>query len=351
MLVQAVARALQGATAAASVPAPLGLLTSVIPAGRPRQRAVAAWSAAGAAAGALGFVVGGSLTQWASWRLVFAVMLALGVGLVAATVAFVPSAPPADSAAVPWAPGLTVALAIASVVVGATLLGEGQHLGVAVAVLVLAAASAVTFRVLERRRTAGLVPGAARRSANVRWGALLSGANTATTSSSITLATLHLQNELGLSPLRAAGTLLPISLVVVLASTVAPRLIRARGWSASAATGLLLVGAGNLTMAMAPTPLGIGVASGVCGAGLGVASVAANDMGTTVATSAKSAAAALLNTTAQSGTAIGTAIALVLAGLVGPGSTWVVLAVSAAVVAAASSRSGPAGKSERLEPG
>lgn len=354
VVVLAVARALQGAAAAASVPAALRLLTSVIPAGPARQRAVAAWSAAGAAAGALGFVVGGSLTQWASWRWVFVVMVVLGIAVVLATVRFIPPPTlPPGRPVVPWLLGLTVALCVAALVVGTALLGEGEGTAIGVALLAVAAVAAATFRRLERRGAAELVPPAARRSTNVRWGVIASGANTATTSSSITVATLHLQSELGLSPVAAAGALLPISLVVVLAATLAPRVIRARGWAGSTAAGLVVIGAGNATMAVAPTPLGIGVASGVCGAGLGLASVAANDMGTTVTTSAKSAAAALLNTTAQSGTAVGTAVALVLAGVIGPRPTWAALAVIAVLVAVASFGAGPSvqGPQDSARPG
>ena len=64
-------RCLQGAAAAASVPSALKLLTSVTPEGAPRRRAIAAWSAAGAAAGASGFVIGGIVTDLTSWRFVF----------------------------------------------------------------------------------------------------------------------------------------------------------------------------------------------------------------------------------------------------------------------------------------
>jgi len=64
-------RCLQGAAAAASVPSALRLLTTITPAGSARRRAIAAWSAAGAAAGASGFVVGGVVTDLTSWRAVF----------------------------------------------------------------------------------------------------------------------------------------------------------------------------------------------------------------------------------------------------------------------------------------
>ena len=64
-------RCLQGAAAAASVPSALRLLTTITPAGSARRRAIAAWSAAGATAGASGFVVGGIVTDLTSWRAVF----------------------------------------------------------------------------------------------------------------------------------------------------------------------------------------------------------------------------------------------------------------------------------------
>src|SRR3954454_7778740 len=74
------ARCVQGAGAAVSVPAALRLLAVVAhePAARrralgapepaPRRRPLPAWSAAGAAAGAAGFVVGGVVTELAGWR-------------------------------------------------------------------------------------------------------------------------------------------------------------------------------------------------------------------------------------------------------------------------------------------
>src|ERR1700759_1401234 len=84
------ARCLQGAAAAASVPSALRLLTPLAPAGPPRRRAIAAWSAAGASAGASGFAVGGVITDLASWRLVFWAYLPLAAALAAAVMRAVP---------------------------------------------------------------------------------------------------------------------------------------------------------------------------------------------------------------------------------------------------------------------
>jgi hypothetical protein len=55
----------------------------------------------------------------------------------------------------------------------------------------------------------------------LRQGAIGALLNTLTTSSTITLATLYLQNTRGLAPLAAAATLLPFSLAVIVGSALA----------------------------------------------------------------------------------------------------------------------------------
>src|SRR5581483_1263460 len=62
------ARAAQGVGAAALAPAALALLTATFPSGRARVRAFGVWSAMNAAGGAFGVLLGGLLTQYASWR-------------------------------------------------------------------------------------------------------------------------------------------------------------------------------------------------------------------------------------------------------------------------------------------
>ena len=332
-----VARVLQGAAAAVSVPAALRLLTTAAPEGPVRRRALAGWSAAGAAAGASGFAVGGVLTELATWRAAFAVMLGLGVLLVVAVVAVVPAAGADDGPrpVVPWWTGAALAVAVAALVGGATLVGEPQGLGAGLVALASAVVAAAVFLLLERRGGEPLVPRSAVRSSAVRWGTVASFANTATTSSTVTLATLYLQDRLGLAPLATASLLLPFSLLVVAGAAAAPRLVATLGWGRSAAAGLLVVAAGNALLAAVPTAAGAAAASATCGLGLGVASVAATDLGTHVVTSARSAAAGLLNTAAQTGTAVGTAAALLVAGLATSQVAWVALAVVAACAATA----------------
>jgi EmrB/QacA subfamily drug resistance transporter len=72
------ARTVQGAAAAAMIPAALGLLLTAFP---PQKwaAAIAAWGAVGAVAAALGPPLGGLLTDAGSWRLIFLINVPVGL--------------------------------------------------------------------------------------------------------------------------------------------------------------------------------------------------------------------------------------------------------------------------------
>lgn len=336
-------RALQGVAAAASVPAALRLLTTVVPEGTARRRAVAGWSAAGAAAGAAGFVVGGVLTELASWRAVFWSTIVLAAVLAVAVLAVVPPDGRTRAAAgVAWPSAVLLTGGAMGVVIGTTLLGEGGSLAAGLAVTVLGLAAAAGFAVVERRTRRPLVDAAARRAPVLRWGAAGSFVNTATTSSSITVAALVLQDELGLGPLQAAGLLVTVSVAAVAGSAVAARLVGGLGWGRALGCGLVTIAAADAVLVARPSVAGVGVASALCGLGLGVASVAANDMGTTVDAPLKATAAGVLNTAAQLGTAVGTALILLIATAVDPRPAWAVAAVLAAGTGVLAARRAPA---------
>ncbi|NKZ05144.1 MFS transporter [Actinomadura latina] len=77
------ARAAQGVGAAALAPAALALLTEAFPTGRARVRAFGIWSATNAAGGALGVLIGGLLTEYASWRWVMFVNVPMAAAALA----------------------------------------------------------------------------------------------------------------------------------------------------------------------------------------------------------------------------------------------------------------------------
>jgi NTE family protein len=75
------ARTVQGAAAAAMIPAALGLLLTAFP---PQKwaAAIAAWGAVGAVAAALGPPLGGLLTDAGSWRLIFLINIPVGLATI-----------------------------------------------------------------------------------------------------------------------------------------------------------------------------------------------------------------------------------------------------------------------------
>jgi len=78
-----IARAVQGAGAALAAPTALALIATTFPAGVRRNRALGVWAGMAGMAGAIGLLLGGILTTYASWRWVFFVNAPIGL-LVAA---------------------------------------------------------------------------------------------------------------------------------------------------------------------------------------------------------------------------------------------------------------------------
>ncbi|WP_406724747.1 MFS transporter [Streptomyces sp. GD-15H] len=92
------ARALQGAGGAMTSAVVLGMLVALFPEPRERARAIAVFSAVGAAGGALGTFLGGALTQWWGWHWIFLINLPIGVAaLFAAVRALAPDRRAADA--------------------------------------------------------------------------------------------------------------------------------------------------------------------------------------------------------------------------------------------------------------
>lgn len=83
-------RALQGLGGAVMSPAALSLLTVIFTEGRQRDSALGVWAGISAGGAAIGLILGGLLTQYASWRWVFFVNVPIALGAVVAARAFVP---------------------------------------------------------------------------------------------------------------------------------------------------------------------------------------------------------------------------------------------------------------------
>jgi len=349
------ARCLQGAAAAGSVPAALRLLTTITAEGRQRRRAVAAWSAAGAAAGASGFVVGGVVTDLASWRFIFWGYLPVALLLAAGIAREVPPDRRAERPPpLPVASSLLFTATVMGFVIATTLLPQRTRAPAGAAVLGAVLILAGVFTVVDRRSEAPLLPRALLRERPLRQGALGSLLNTLTTTSTITLATLYLQNTRGLGPLTAAALLLPFSLAVIVGSAVAPLSLSRWPPQRVIAAGLAAIAmcdAALLSSAAGAWTIPISVVAG--GGGIGLSSVAATSLGTNVAENERGTAAGVINTAAQLGTALGVAMFLLVAALTtgvpgrgtpAPAPAWLLAGAVSLVAALAFARAGRAAR-------
>lgn len=311
------ARCLQGAAAAAAVPSALSLLTSVAGRGPARARAIAAWSAAGAAAGAAGFAVGGLVTELGSWRAVFWGLFAMAAALSVVVVALVPTdaghrgRPPLNLAGSAL---LTAAVMLG--VVGTSLAAVPAHRTTGALLVAGAVLVGASFAVVDRRSTAPLLARAVLWRPQVLRGTAGAFVNTATTSSVAALVTLYLQSTLERTPLATAATFLPFSILVIGGSAAAARLARRHRDVRITAAGLALIGAGiALLLLHTSRDALVGAGLGVAGFGLGLSAVATTSMATDVPRRLRAITSGTANTSAQLGTAIGTAALMLLAAM------------------------------------
>ncbi len=87
------ARALQGVGGALASPAVLALVVGSFPEGRERTRALGIYSAVAMGGASLGLVLGGVITEWASWRWVLFINVPVGIAVLAVTPRFIAESP------------------------------------------------------------------------------------------------------------------------------------------------------------------------------------------------------------------------------------------------------------------
>lgn len=249
------ARAVQGVGAAALGPAAMSLLLVMFP-GTSRARAMSAWGAASTLGGATGVLLGGVLTGTLGWPWVFLVTVPVSAaGLVLAPRLL-------DGAA--GARGRRFDVVGAATVTGAVLtlvhtaLGVPEHgwtswptaVGAAVAVALLAA-----FVAVERVATDPLVPLDVLASRAVAGGTVLAVLGGAARASTFVLIALYLQQALHLAPQAAGLAMVPTSLAGFAVSVlVLPRVLRRLGPGRTMVAGLVVLAAGQLVIAGAPSP-------------------------------------------------------------------------------------------------
>ena len=240
-----VARAVQGLGAAVLAPSTLTILTSAVPEGAARARAIATWTAVGAGGGAAGGLVGGALVDGLSWRWVLLINVPIGAVVLLGSVAWLAESRAGDGRRLDLPGALLVTAGLATLAYGISQT-EAEGWGAAATLVPLLAGLALIglFLVVESRTAAPLMPLGLLR---VR---AVSSANVAMFLCGSAMfcmwffMTLYAQNVLGYSPLDAGLALVPSSLAVVLGSKLAPRLMPVAGARNVAALGTLVAAVG-----------------------------------------------------------------------------------------------------------
>lgn len=318
-----IARAAQGLGAALATPAALAMIVEAFPRGRARERAIGVWTGVAAVGGAVGLALGGVVAGSLGWRAIFFVNVPVGLVALALTPRVLrESRGDAPSQGVDLLGAGLATTGLGSLVLAFT---EAEQSGPAEPLTLASlggAAFLLTALVFRERAAPHPVVPPALIAARPIAAALLAGCLlTATTSGGAVLATLQLQGAVGLGPVDAGLSLLPFSLAAAAGSIASPRLA---GRPRSAVVGgLSLVCAGSAVAAAGVTATSGSVAivswGVLCGCGIGIASVAATAVGVSAtAPGERGTAAALLNTAAQIGTALGVAGLVLLAGLSTP---------------------------------
>ncbi|MEU5684645.1 MFS transporter [Streptomyces venezuelae] len=240
-----VARAVQGLGAAVLAPSTLTILTSAVPEGPARARAIGVWSAVGAGGGAAGGLVGGVLTDLLSWRWVLLINVPVGALVIVAGLAWL-SESKADRTRRLDVPGAVLVTAGLATLAYGIVQTEEKGWTAAATLVPLAAGLALlaAFLVVEARTKAPLMP---LKLFKVR---TVSAANAAMfvcgggMFAMWMFMTLYTQNVLGYSPLKAGLALMPSSLTVVLGSMLAPRLMPVLGPKTVSVLGIVVASVG-----------------------------------------------------------------------------------------------------------
>jgi EmrB/QacA subfamily drug resistance transporter len=307
------ARAGQGLGAALATPTTLSLITTLVPSGPQRTRAMVAYGSMAGIGITLGLVLGGVLTEYASWRWVFLINLPIGAVLLAGAPRVLP-----DTRGTRRRLDLTGALvgtgALLSLVYAVIRAGtDGWGDQLSTMAMVVAVALGVTFVGVERSVTEPTLP-LGLLAHRVRLGAyVVAGLLFASLYPSFFLLSRVLQQVLGHDPLAAGLMFLPVGIGVLTFAIAARKLMSVTGPRSLvlAGTGASTLGSAGLLLLDLETPYAAVLLPCLVGlgAGVGVTFVATSALSMTEVPEADTGvASALLSTCQAVGGTVGVAV-------------------------------------------
>jgi EmrB/QacA subfamily drug resistance transporter len=316
-----VARAAQGLGAAVISPSSLAIITTTFGEGHNRNRALGAWAAMGGAGGTFGVLVGGLLTDLISWQWILFINVPIGLAAATLSALYVARGRSHTTARqFDLSGALTVTLGLLAIVFAIVRTNVNGWASTQTIVLMSTGLALIAaFLLIEGRLTTWpLMPLRIFKSRS------LGAANvTVFLLGSAVFAmwffvSLYLQQVLGYSPLKAGLAFMPMTLTIVVASTVASRAAGRIGVKPLLAIGMLAQCVGLMLFAgISPHGTYAGdvlAASLVVAAGIGIAFVPATIAAVSgVATEEAGLASGLVNTSRLMGGAVGLALLAALA--------------------------------------
>jgi EmrB/QacA subfamily drug resistance transporter len=310
------ARALQGAFAALLAPAALSLITVTFTEPRERARAFGVFGAISGGGAAIGLILGGVLTEYASWRWCLGVNVPIAIGAALAAIPIVRESRAHGNTSYDIPGAVLVTLGLVSLVYGFTEAAKPEvgwdapttmgFLGAAVVLL-------VAFVVWEARTANPLLPLWIALDRN-RGGSylvfLLVGAGLFAV---FLFLTYYFQLNLGYSPLKAGFAFLPFSGGIIVSAGIVAQLLPRVGPKPLMVGGLAMAVLGMLYLTQLTQttsyvthvlPAELVISIGMAGVFIPASSTALVGVGSHDA----GVASALLNTTQQVGGSLGTAL-------------------------------------------
>lgn len=314
-------RAFQGFGGAILAPATLTILFTSFTDQRQRMKAFGSWSAAAAGAGAIGALVGGVITQWASWRWVFLINVPISILLVWGAICVVQDGARAKDGSADIIGAVLITSGLMAVVYGLVQGSFGGWSSLSIMVVALGVALCLVFVLNEGKlATAPLVPLGVFKNRSVSAANVISMTTSGVLIGVFYLMTLLLQYVYGTSPLMTGVAYVPMAFAIMITSQwVAPYLLGKIGPRPVLIIASLLAFGGLFWLSRVS---GIGSywlqvvgPSVVFGLGQGLASASVTTAGTTgVPYTMAGLVSGLLNASRQIGGALLLAILVAVAG-------------------------------------
>src|SRR5918993_420122 len=242
------ARAGQGLGAALLSPAALAIIMTAFQ-GKQRAKALAAWGAVGGAGAAIGVLVGGVLTEFADWRMIFSVNPPAAAALAIAALKPIP----ADTKKPRWKGLDPRGAALATTSLGAIVFAitQGESAGWTSAQTHLIGlgglAGLAAFAAFERRSETPLLRVERLVDRAVGGGLFLMLAAAGSIFGLFLLSSLYLQNVLGMGPLATGLAFIPLAVAAGVGAHAAGHIVGRHGVRGPLA-GAFVVAAGGMTL-------------------------------------------------------------------------------------------------------